>query len=156
MVSRYNKPSKRDNNTWAPVTSFRVIAPSWGVMCLGNLMCNLKNSIMALAAPAKVQQSLFPDHVHVGDELVIEFGECVNDLRISTFTPVQLSSIEKLDTFILQNSGKEHASLYLNAESLYADPRWDNIRLLAKEVAKEMGWPITTPKKDTHNVVSGT
>lgn len=119
-------------------------------------MCNFKKSIMALAAPANVQESLFPDHVHVGDELVIEFGECINDLKISNFTPVQLSSIEKLDTFILQNSGKEHASLYLNAESLHADPRWDNIRLLAKEVVKEMGWPLTTPKKDTHNVVSGT
>lgn len=119
-------------------------------------MCNLKKSIMGLAAPAKVQESLFPGQVYVGDELVIEFGECVNDLKISAFTPSQLSSIEKLDTFILQNSGKEHASLFLNAESLHADPRWDYIRLLAKEVAKEMGWPIATPKKDTHNIVSGT
>ena len=25
-ISTANKPSKRDNNTWAPVTSFRIIA----------------------------------------------------------------------------------------------------------------------------------
>jgi hypothetical protein len=26
QAKKYNKPSKRDNNTWAPVTSFRIIA----------------------------------------------------------------------------------------------------------------------------------
>ena len=124
-------------------------------MCFGRNMDNLKNSIMALSASAKAQKALYPSFAAIGDELVLEFGECLDNLKISDLTPEQAASIEALEVFIIQHSGKQFSAMYLENSALFEDPNWDVIRLLAKLVAKEMGWSLTEPVKQKHRVVTG-
>ncbi|MXR70142.1 hypothetical protein GNT65_15865 [Shewanella sp. JBTF-M18] len=118
-------------------------------------MDNLKNSIMALAASAKVQEALYPSFSAVGDELVLEFGECLDNLKVSDLTPEQAASIEALDVFIIQHSGTQFSAMYLENSALYENPNWDEIRSLAKLVAKEMGWSLSEPVKQKHRIVTG-
>jgi len=118
-------------------------------------MDNLKNSIMALAASAKVQEALYPSFAAVGDELVLEFGECLDNLKVSDLTPEQAASIEALDVFIIQHSGAQFSAMYLENSALYEDPNWDEIRSLAELVAKKMGWSLTEPVKQKHRIVTG-
>lgn len=124
-------------------------------MCTGRNMDNLKNSIMALAASAKVQEALYPSFAAVGDELVLEFGECLDNLKVSDLTPEQAASIEALDVFIIQHSGAQFSAMYLENSALYEDPNWDEIRSLAELVAKKMGWSLTEPVKQKHRIVTG-
>ena len=49
----------------------------------------------------------------------------------------------------------KHSPMYLENSALFEDPNWDVIRLLAKLVAKEMGWSLTDPVKQKHRVVTG-
>ncbi|RXE88253.1 hypothetical protein DRB05_03765 [Pseudoalteromonas sp. A757] len=118
-------------------------------------MDNLKNSIMALAASAKVQEALYPSFAAVGDELVLDFGECLDNLKVSDLTLEQVASIEALDAFIIQHSGTQFSAMYRENSALYEDPNWDEIRSLAKLVAKEMGWSLTEPVKQKHRIVTG-
>ena len=62
-------------------------------MCSGRNIDNLKNSIMALASSPQVQEALYPSFAAIGDELVLEFGECLDDLKVSDLTPKQAASI---------------------------------------------------------------
>jgi|ETN07SMinimDraft_1059922.scaffolds.fasta_scaffold220912_1 hypothetical protein len=124
-------------------------------MYSGRNMDNLKNSIMALAASAKVQEALYPSFAAVGDELVLEFSECLDDLKVSDLTPKQVASIEALDVFINQHSGAQFSAMYLESSALFDDPNWEEIRSLAKLVAEEMGWSSTEPIKQKHRIVTG-
>lgn len=124
-------------------------------MCSGRNIDNLKNSIMALASSPQVQEALYPSFAAIGDELVLEFGECLDDLKVSDLTPKQVASIEALDVFINQHSGAQFSAMYLENNALYEDSNWDKIRSLAKLVAKEMGWSLTEPAKQKHRIVTG-
>ena len=44
-----------------------------------------KNSIMALAAPASVQDALYPDFVAKGDELVLDYSNALSAINIKQY-----------------------------------------------------------------------
>lgn len=139
----------------APLRRSPVRAHARGVMCSGRNMDNLKNSIMALAASAKDQEALYPSFTAVGDELLLEFGECLDNLKVSDLTPEQAASIAALDVYFIQHSSTQYSAMYLENSALYENSNWDEIRSLAKLVAKEMGWSLTEPVKQKHRIVTG-
>lgn len=53
-------------------------------------------------------------------------------------------SVNKLDDKILSISGSGNAQLWAEA-ALYESSHWEDIRALAKAVAEEMNWNISSP-----------
>jgi hypothetical protein len=106
----------------------------------------LEWSILALAQPAEVQLSLFPDFTHKPDELVLNLEEALNGLlgHEDQLTEEQWSAVRALDARILAMSGEHHAEFWTE-EALRGDPRWEEIRGLAKRAAEVCGWKLRAP-----------
>ena len=104
---------------------------------------------MALASSAEVQDSLYPDFVAKGDELVLDFDEALNKVDIqSELNEVQKIALHKLDAYLERNAGVGFEEMYCDTASLYKDSRWEQIRILAKEFIETMGWPYEKPRKN--------
>ena len=110
-------------------------------------MAKLKNTLMALAAPALVQDSLYSDSVDKGDALVLDYEEALNEIDVSGLTEKQTKALQQLESFLEENSGDEFEEMYCDTLSLYSDQRWKEIRLLATSFIKSMDWEIEKPIK---------
>tara|TARA_R100001143_G_C3315067_1_gene112027 strand:+ start:136 stop:555 length:420 start_codon:yes stop_codon:yes gene_type:complete len=112
-------------------------------------MIMFRNQILALASPADVQISLFPQGVCIGDELVSDFDhhkmEFVTNHEVTT---EQLEAIEALDQFLTELSGPHNEVFWCDPEPLRDDPRWDRIRDLAGAVLRCFNWKYSRPEKD--------
>ena len=110
------------------------------------LLERLKWSVLALAQPADIQESLFPDFVLVADELALNWEQALDVLNSedASFTPHQKESIETLDGLILAISGSEHLEFWID-DALRTFPEWEQIRFAAAAVARSFGWPIEPP-----------
>jgi len=118
---------------------------------------------MALASSAEVQDSLYPDFVAKGDELVLDYDEALNEYDIKLqLNEDQMVSLSNLEAYLEEHSGSEFEEMYCNSGSLYNDPRWEEIRVLAREFIESMGWQYQAPAKNdavyvnTKNVVKNT
>ena len=70
-------------------------------------MEDLKNTLMALASSAEVQDSLYHDFVAKRDELVLDYDEALNKVAIhSKLTEVQKIALRNLETYIEKNAGE--------------------------------------------------
>lgn len=107
----------------------------------------LRNSLLALASPAKVQLSIYPDFVCVGDELVLDFAEIYDQLDLTKLTPKENNVISELDNFLTSHSGDKYKEHYLNNNMLSSSLVWQKIRLLAKEALISFGWEYIEPDK---------
>jgi hypothetical protein len=113
-----------------------------------NHAIEFKRATYALAADAEKQVALFPDFVCFGDELVLDWHYARDNLRQCVpeyFSPEQLCVVQKLDAAIDLYSGKPGDGLFVTAEALRGDPRWDDIREIARELACAMQWPLLDP-----------
>ena len=102
----------------------------------------------ALAAGAEKQLALFPPFVCFGDELVMDWYYAREHLEQSTaavFTPEQIALVQELDRIIHCYGGKTDDPLFVTAEALRADPRWEQIRAAARELIVAMRWPLLEP-----------
>jgi len=111
---------------------------------------SFRRSVQALAQPAGMQISLFPDFACVGDELALEFDEAhravlASDARLSAG---QQETIADLDGTLEALSGEQNAAFWLERERLYADPRWETIRRRASAVLSAFGWPDEPPPRN--------
>ena len=100
----------------------------------------LIRTVVVLAQPAAVQRSLFPASVCVGDEMVIEFGEARDACKQSGAASAEalVAATTDLNVRIDELSGKNMA-LWLDPESLGADPRWAELRRLAAAALDTLG-----------------
>jgi hypothetical protein len=116
----------------------------------GNLLLQFAMALQALAQPHNVQETLSPEFVCVGDELVLEFDEAWGFLQKS-YTGVlstrKLRLISDLNNFLLSVSGEPFSRLYLSKAGLL-EPEWDTIRLKAQTILKAFGWPNEPPPKN--------
>lgn len=106
----------------------------------------LKWIVQALASAAPDQIKLFPGFVNVADELALIWEDVLNDLgNLARELPKSvILSVNKLDDKILSISGSGNAQLWTEA-ALYESSHWEDIRALAKAVAEEMNWSISSP-----------
>jgi hypothetical protein len=109
----------------------------------------LRRCVQALAQPASVQVSLFPDFAVVGDELAIQFGDALEAYRSSAPpASAQALALEQLDEYLSQLSGQEDRGFWDDPSALSSDPRWQRVRDLAKTALSTFGWPDEPPPKD--------
>lgn len=109
---------------------------------------HLRNAVLALASEAEVQASLYPTGTCKGDELVLDFGDSLLAARKSDMRSVQVRALDSRDQLIASFSAKASGDMFVADDALFTDPRWNEIRLKAREVLDAFEWPWTTPRKN--------
>jgi hypothetical protein len=111
-----------------------------------NALEQLKYSIQALALPADIQLSLFPDFVCKADELALDFDnwwQTVLNQEI-TLTSRQLVLLSKLDNLLGKMSGTSNEALWTET-SLRTNENWTAVRELAQATLEAFGWSLEVP-----------
>lgn len=104
---------------------------------------------MALASSAEIQDSLYPDSVAKGDELVLDYDEALKEIDLQAkLNEAQKAALNKLESYLNEHSGKDYEEMYCDTTSLYNDSRWEQIRRLAMEFIVSMGWQHELPSKN--------
>ena len=103
----------------------------------------LEWSTRALAQSSEVQTGLYPDFVEVADELVLDWEEGLGQID-QALTVEQTVAIERLESFILSNSGSLNPGLW-TMEALASAPEWQTIRQRALELIQVMQWSPESP-----------
>jgi hypothetical protein len=106
----------------------------------------LQRSILALAQPADIQLSLFPDSVCKADELALDFEDGLYELvgHEHEITSPQRASIDALDRLISEMSGEQNAAFWTE-DAVRSHPIWEEIRAAAKTVLAVFGWEFQQP-----------
>ena len=106
--------------------------------------------VQALAQPASVQVSLFPDFAVVGDELALQFDDALRAIRAlgSPLSDNQIKSLDELDRYLSELSGPQNDDFWVDRALLGTDPRWHRVRELARIVLSAFAWPNDVPGKD--------
>lgn len=105
----------------------------------------LQRAVLALAQPADVQVSLFPEFVCKAGELALDFEDGLYELvgHEDEITDEQRAAVEALDEIITGMGGEQNASFWTE-KALRSDPAWDEIRSAAKAVIAAFGWELRT------------
>ncbi len=105
-------------------------------------------AVQSLAAPFEVQVRLYPTFAEVADELVLEHEQAHNVFLMlheaTNLTSVQREKIELLDSYIVELSMKNDASLW-TIDAIRDRHEWSMMRKLATEVLTVMGWEAAIP-----------
>ncbi|WP_439571148.1 hypothetical protein [Sphingomonas sp.] len=106
----------------------------------------LERAVLALAQPADVQLSLFPDFVCKADELALDFEEALDmffghEVELAEHERVELNALDRL---ILSKSGQANAAFWTD-DALLTHPTWDEIRFAAKSTVAAFGWVLRRP-----------
>lgn len=104
----------------------------------------LQRGVIALAQPAAIQLSLFPDFVCKADELALDFESGLDELveYEGEITTEQRAAIEALDQLLISMNGERYAYFWTD-EAVLADPTWEAIRALAKSAALIFSWDLS-------------
>lgn len=105
----------------------------------------LQRAVVALAQPANIQLSLFPDFVCKADELALDFEDGLYEMvgHEADFSSHQLAAIDALDKLLSSKSGEQHASFWTES-ALREHPVREEIRDAAKVAAEKFGWDLRT------------
>jgi hypothetical protein len=106
----------------------------------------LQSAVLALAQPAEVQLSLFPDFVCKADELALNFEDGLYELvgHEHEITDEQRMAIDELDRLLQSMSGKQNAALWTD-EAVRSHSMWEEIRKTAKMVTTAFDWKLRRP-----------
>lgn len=121
------------------------------------MLRRLKQSLQALAMPAEIQLSLFPDFVCKADELANDFDHwmgCVFSNGEDTLTDAQSATLAAIDAQLAVMSNKTYGIEWTEDE-LYTRPEWARVRLLAVDALNAFGWEITAPPPSEDTYVPG-
>ena len=105
-------------------------------------------SVQALAQPASVQISLYPDFAEVADELALEHEETqalyFRSPEAKNLETEHLRSIAILDKYLEEISGEDNLELW-TIGALESASEWTHVRELASHVIKLMKWELKPP-----------
>ncbi|MBN8811192.1 MULTISPECIES: hypothetical protein [Sphingomonas] len=103
----------------------------------------LQRAVIALAQPAGIQLSLFPDFVCKADELALDFEDGLYEMvgHEAEFSDEQRKAINILNQLLSKMVGEQHASFWTEA-ALREHPVWEEIRDAAKAAAATFGWDL--------------
>ncbi|MBY8825051.1 hypothetical protein [Sphingomonas colocasiae] len=105
----------------------------------------LQRAVLALAQPADVQLSLFPDFVCKGDELALDFEDALLASPDAARTDAQRAALGALDGLITSMSGERNSDFWLDEGMLRSHPIWEEIRASARACAAAFGWEMRIP-----------
>ena len=117
-----------------------------GRRCGREMRDQLQRAILALAQPAEVQLSLFPDFVCKADELALDFEDGLYELvgHEETTTPSQRAAVDALDNLLFRMSGKKNAAFWTE-DAVRSHPAWEEVRIAAKAALLAFGWEFRLP-----------
>jgi hypothetical protein len=103
----------------------------------------LQRAVIALAQPADIQLSLFPDFVRKADELALDFEDGLYEMvgHEGQFSEQQRGTIDVLNALISSKMGEQHAAFW-NETAVRDHPLWEEIRIAAKDAAATIGWDL--------------
>lgn len=106
----------------------------------------LQRAVVALAQPADVQLSLFPDFVCKADELALDFEDGLYELvgHKDEITGEQQANLDALDRLLSGMNDSQDASVWTE-EALRTHPAWVEVRTAAAATAAAFGWELTRP-----------
>ena len=110
-------------------------------------------SVQALAAPAEVQVTLYPDFVVKANELALDFDnwyECARFSLAPEWSESQRTSLAALDAKLdaMSRSGAEFTEDLWLESALAADPNWEQVRDLARTAIRLFSWPVECPPRE--------
>lgn len=113
---------------------------------MDDIHSSLRRAVQALAQPAATQLGLFPSFVCAPDELALEFEDAMRRSAdwLVRLPDAQARPLQALNSFLEASSGTKHADLWEN-DSLSCDPRWNDIRELARDVLRAFNWLDVAP-----------
>jgi hypothetical protein len=117
----------------------------------------LWHDLQALAMPAEIQLSLFPDFVCKGDELALGFGhsyDVARDNYPDYFTPNQWTTLETIEHVLDQMSGQENADRWTD-DAVRVSGDWGLLRTLAQIALGAIGWKVEIPPSYAHEYIPG-
>ena len=111
--------------------------------------CDNKLGRYESPAITQAQLSHFPvPWIVLTDEMALDFdnwARCVSTYwKLSQEQEIRLTA---LDEFLSEMSGPLHSDFWTD-EALSSDPRWEEVRNLAKAALISCGWPIEVPPPD--------
>jgi len=100
----------------------------------------------AIAQPAAIQLSLFPEFVEASDELALSWEQAYNEFQNdkSSHSDSQRCALENLDKYMSTISGSVFSDIW-TTEGLFYSLEWQKMRELAKVILLAMGWPDEVP-----------
>lgn len=110
-------------------------------------------ALQALAMPANVQVTLYPDFVRKTDELALEFEEHFEGF-LSTLagelTGQRWGALKAVDDKLnaMSREGPKFSEALWEDDALESSQEWATLRNLAGEALTELGWPIESPPQD--------
>ena len=108
----------------------------------------LKTATQALALPFKEQISLFPEFVHITDELLLNFDDVflfINEfLEKNLLTQGQIKFFREIDNFSIFLT--KQCYKITPKEVLRTDIQWEKMRDLAKKALIAMNWSLEPPR----------
>jgi hypothetical protein len=110
-------------------------------------MMGLQQSLQALAAPANVQLSLFPDIVSDGDRVKQEFSrwrEQVLNRHREQLNPGQSRLLVELEECLQAMLAEASRNLWTQ-ESLRDAPEWGRLRALSRRALVAFSWSVDLP-----------
>lgn len=101
----------------------------------------LHRSLQVLAAEAQGQVDCYPPGADIMGELgtdYLHFAETIFTYWV--LSPNQALQLKSLTDFF-HAVDNPAADAFWTIEALYTDPRWDEVRRLAKQALSSLGWP---------------
>jgi hypothetical protein len=117
------------------------------------ILQRLEWSVRALAQPAAVQRTLFPDVVGAGEELALEFDQWFREIRDSLgISDVGCRCLDRLDEQLTRMTAQDDENLWFDDDTLARSADWATIRALAQRTLIAMGWSSEPPpaERDTY------
>lgn len=105
----------------------------------------LEERLQALAMPAEVQLTLFPEGSAKVDELALEFDDALEmrwTAKRRQITPEQDALLRRIDSALDEMSGPKP---FWSEDALRASPQWQAVRNVAKEALEAFGWDVRAP-----------
>jgi hypothetical protein len=115
---------------------------------LANLRYTLQ--LLAAAAPDQLAHFLPPDFAFKADEMALDFENWATSVHTYwTLTEEQTARLTELDACLDNLSGEQNAAFWTDA-ALISDPRWEQVRALAKAALTSFQWPREVPPPETY------
>ena len=112
----------------------------------------LRDKLQLLAAQGQDQVHHFPPHVAIVDEMISDYlHDSVSIHTYWTLSQEQTRRLTALQDFLLAHDNPQHGEFW-EEEALFTDPRWNEVRTLAKVALTCLEWSIETPPPESGHV----
>lgn len=114
------------------------------------VLANLKASLQLLAAAAHDQVVHFesPDFDSKTDEMALDYDHWSTAVRsFWKLSDRQMALLEAINGYLESLSGEDNIAFWSD-QALFDDPRWEEVRTMAKATLESFGWDVDVPLRE--------